>query len=70
MTLANQIAAQMSQRLDAYYRVIAAKRAYKLADHGFRNGHWKALKDARTAHLQLGEPVPQIQFNRILDMVV
>ena len=62
MTLANQIAAQMSQRLDAYYRVVAAKRAYKLADRGTRTGHWNALKKAKTEHIALGEPVPQIRI--------
>ena len=66
MTLANQIAAQMSRRLDAYYKVLAAKRAYKIADRGTRTGHWNALKQAKTQHIALGEPVPQIRFVDIL----
>ncbi len=66
MTLANQIAAQMSRCLDAYYKVLAAKRAYKLADRGTRTGHWNALKKAKTEHIALGEPVPQIRFVDIL----
>ena len=66
MTLANQITAQMSQRLDAYYRVVAAKRAYKIADRSTRTGHWNALKQAKTQHIALGEPVPQIRFVDIL----
>lgn len=74
MSLSTQITATLSRRLDAYYRVEAAKRAYAQSEWGYRTGHWHNLKQARTEAIKLGDPQPRITVGqpqtKLVDMVV
>lgn len=66
--------ANRSRELDAYYRVEAAKKAYAQSEWGYRTGHWKDLKQARTEAIKLGDPQPRITVGqpqtKLVDMVV
>lgn len=74
MSLSTQITATLSRRLDAHYRVEAAKRAYAQSEWGYRTGHWQTLKQARTEAIKLGDPQPRITIGqpqtKLVDMVV